>query len=71
MKNCPSCNISWQGKDIYQHFIDEGHTADEALEIATRLGWTKEAPTGMAENMEKPSEGILRCTGCKTEFDLS
>lgn len=58
--NCPSCNESWIGEDIYKFFLNvkndsnhpnqslheyyKNHTDEEILEVASMYGYTLENP---------------------------
>ena len=56
--NCPSCNTSWVGEDIYKCFLNikndpnhpsheryKNHTDEEILKVASMYGYTLENPT--------------------------
>ncbi len=56
-KNCPSCNVSWVGEDIFKCFLNiknnpnhplynsyKNHTEKEILEVASMYGYTLENP---------------------------
>lgn len=56
-KNCPSCNVSWVGEDIFKSFLNikndpnhplynsyKNHTETEILGVASMYGYTLENP---------------------------
>lgn len=76
-KECPSCKTPWEEDiTIYQHFLNQGYSKEEAQETAEFYGCTKEKPRNFGKDVagieiQGKYDGVSywECQKCKDVFD--
>lgn len=73
---CPACNVTWDGDDIFEHFMATGrYTRENAEDVARNYGWTPENKRCFKINMvvidasRYGGVSYYRCTSCESTWD--
>lgn len=71
VSHCENCGINFNGMDIYQHFINEKETHEEALRTARYYGWSEDNKKCFRENItsitvrgQGDRTNAFMCTNC-------
>lgn len=72
--HCPKCNAGFETDDIYQHYLHEGKTPEEAKELAGFFGWTEEKPVRFSRAVSiycwrQDRTVEWECPDCKHRWD--
>lgn len=66
---CPHCNADLDGGDIYQTFLDQGRTPEEAKEVASHYCGTKWGREIGIYCIDRDRTVEYRCPDCGGHWD--
>ena len=77
LKNCPKCGVNWKEENtIYEHFLIQGYSPDDAEHKASMYGCTPDNPQHFSINVigievSGKYDGVSywECQECKALFD--